>query len=216
MIKACIFDLDGTLLDTLADLAACVNGALAEQGFPGHPVDAFRFFVGDGVRTSVARALPEGARDTVTVDRITKGARAFFMRHGHRITKPYDGIPPMLEALEARGLPLAVLSNKPHPMTVSAVAEFFPKTPWRAVYGSSEETPAKPDLTGARRILNMLSVAPEEVLYLGDTNTDMLTAKGMNFLAVGVSWGFRPREELEKFGADTIVDHPRDVLSLLG
>ncbi len=214
--KAVLFDLDGTLLDTLDDLGDSMNAVLAARGYPTHPIRAFTVFVGDGVENLVRRALPapEGSTDAV-VREIVPLMRAEYSRRWKDKTRPYDGVPEMLEALAARGLRLAVLSNKPHPATTEVVDHFFPAGRFDAVFGARPGVPIKPDAGAALDVARQLGIPPREFLYLGDTNTDMQTATAAGMYAVGVLWGFRAAEELREAGARVLISHPREVLALL-
>lgn len=213
--KAAIFDLDGTLLDTLDDLADSGNSMLATRGFPTHQTDAFRHFVGDGVRVLLERILPEDARDETTIAECTEVYREAYMERWNAKTKPYDGIPEMLDELVRREIKLAVLSNKPHDFTLLCIKEFVGQWPWNTILGMREGVPKKPDPAGGFEVAQQLQVAPEDCLYIGDTSVDMETANAAGFHAVGVLWGFRDRTELEASGAKTIIDHPRHLLDLL-
>tara|TARA_R110002096_G_scaffold203718_9_gene389056 strand:+ start:2168 stop:2836 length:669 start_codon:yes stop_codon:yes gene_type:complete len=212
---AAIFDLDGTLLDTLDDLADSGNEMLESQGFPTHPVDGYRTFVGDGVRVLMERILPPEAKSEETIERCMKVYREAYQRRWNAKTKPYAGIPEMLDGMVERGIRLAVLSNKPHDFTQQCIEEFVGNWPWEIVFGMREGVPKKPDPAGAIQILETMKVSPENVLYLGDTDTDMKTAKGAKLHAVGVLWGFRQREELVEHGADLLLERPGDMLTFL-
>ena len=212
---AVIFDLDGTLLDTLEDLADSMNRALEGMGHPPHPVDAYRVFVGDGVEMLARRALPEASRDRETVARTARSMKEIFGAAWNVKTRPYDGIPELLDTLEERGLKVAVLSNKPHDLTRIAVGAYFDLDRFAAVYGARDGVPRKPDPTAAIALAAELGVAPAECLYFGDTNTDMQTAVGAGMHAVGVTWGFREEPELRAAGAMTILHHPQEAGAFL-
>jgi len=213
--KAVLFDLDGTLLDTLEDLADATNEVMATLGFPTHPIDAFRYFVGDGMKNLLLRCLPEARRDEATLAQAIGMFREAYGRNWADKTRPYDGVPELLDALTGRGVPMAVLSNKPHEFTKLCVARLLPRWAFAAVQGVSETNPPKPDPGGARAITEHLGVAPAEFLYVGDTNTDMKTAAAAGMFAVGVTWGFRPPEELLANGARALIDTPSELLALL-
>ena len=213
MKKAVVFDLDGTLLDTLADIADSMNEALTLMGHPTHPPDAYNHFVGDGMEMLVRRVLPQP--DDATVARGMAMMKQCYGRGWDRKTKPYPGIVPLLDALAERNQTLAVLSNKPHEFTVKSVAKFLGTQRFARIYGVSDQIPRKPDTTGLERILAELGLERDDILYVGDTNTDMKTAVTAGVFAVGVSWGFRPRHELEDNGADRIIEHPSELLGLL-
>lgn len=206
-----IFDLDGTLLDTIADLAEASNNVLREFGFPEHPEKAYNHFVGDGLKTLMMRITPE----ETTADDIDKCCESFMEKYGQcwdKNSKPYKGIPEMIDKLKRRGMKCAVLSNKPHAFTKVFVQRFFAPETFDAVYGQREGVPKKPDPSGAIEIMNELSAAPEECIYVGDTSTDMQTGKSGGMLTIGVLWGFRGREELEENNADIIVQTPLEIV----
>lgn len=213
--RAVLFDLDGTLLDTLEDLADSTNAALAQLGCPPHPLDAYRHFVGDGVVNLLTRTLPEARRDPATVARAVELMRAIYAEHWADKTRPYPGIPELLDALAARGVKMAVLSNKPDDTTKLCVARFLPRWSFQAVVGQSPAVPPKPDLAGVRSIVATLAIRPEHFLYLGDTNTDMETANAAGMFPVGALWGFRPAEELRAAGARRLIERPAGLLDLL-
>jgi phosphoglycolate phosphatase len=214
--KAVLFDLDGTLLDTLEDLGDSMNAVLSARGFPLHPIPSFSEFVGDGVENLVRRALPPGERrDEGLVSELVPLMRREYAGRWKAKTKPYRGIPEMLKALSARGLRLAVLSNKPHPATVEVVAHFFPASTFDAVLGARPGVPIKPDPGAALEVSRQLGIPASAFLYLGDTNTDMKTALEARMYAVGVLWGFRGAEELRSSGAQALIKDPGELLSLL-
>jgi phosphoglycolate phosphatase len=210
-----LFDLDGTLLDTLQDLGDSVNRVLAARGWPIFGLEDYRYFVGEGARTLISRALPPGHRDTETINAVLADYREDYQRNWNVATRPYDGIPELLAGLQRRGLVLGILSNKPHAMTVKCVEGYFPGVPFRALLGQREHVPHKPDPAGAFEAAHSMGVAPERVLYVGDTGTDMLTARAAGMFALGVTWGFRPEAELREHGADAVVHRPAGILHLL-
>jgi phosphoglycolate phosphatase len=212
---AVIFDLDGTLLDTLDDIADASNAVLRRHGYPPHPAASYRFFVGEGARNLVVRALPEDARDDDTVDRLYEEFRSEYAKNWSEKTRPYDGVPELLDGLVARGLKMAVLSNKPDDFTRKCVSKLLGDWRFDAVLGHHDGVPAKPDPTGALNLARDLGVSPGRVLYLGDSAIDVETAIGAGMFPVGALWGFRPRDELEASGARAVIERPQDLLSLL-
>jgi phosphoglycolate phosphatase len=214
--QAVIFDLDGTLLDTLEDLGEAVNRVLSAWGFPVHPIDAFRFFIGDGVAKLIERALPEDKRDAETLRSCLEAFRADYDRHWNIKTRPYHGIGALLDELTARGLKQAILSNKPHEFTGLCVRELLPKWSFDAVIGQREGVPMKPDPAGALEIARTLGTPPEDFLYLGDTAVDIRTAIAAGMTPVGALWGFRPAKELRESGATILIEQPLEILKLLG
>jgi phosphoglycolate phosphatase len=214
--QAVLFDLDGTLLDTLEDLGDSMNAVLAARGYPTHPIPSFTEFVGDGVENLVRRALPPAARrDEALVGELAPLMRREYAGRWKAKTKPYRGVPEMLKSLSSRGLRLAVLSNKPHPATVEVVAHFFPPSTFDAVLGARPGVPIKPDPGAALEVSRQLGIPPAAFLYLGDTNTDMKTALEAGMYAVGALWGFRGAEELRSSGAQTLIKDPAELLSML-
>jgi len=213
--NAIVFDLDGTLLNTLDDLADATNRALAQGGFPTHDVGLYNYFVGDGMRNLILRTLPEAHRDDETLATTIKAFQAEYAKNWADKTVPYDGVPEMLDALSERGVPKAVLSNKPHEFTQLCVEKLLPGREFGMVAGVSDVTPKKPDPAGALSVAECLGVPPAEFLYVGDTNTDMKTANAAGMFAVGVTWGFRPAEELTANGARVLIDRPEQLLDLV-
>lgn len=213
--EAVIFDLDGTLLDTIADLTDAMNMALNHFGFPGHDVETCKMFVGDGVEMFAFRALPEHSRDQAMVTKCAALMREEYSKRWAKKTRLYDGIPQLLDELTLQNLKMAILSNKPDDSTKEMVAEILSKWRFHPVAGAQPSVPKKPDPTRAIQISQELRVPPEQFLYLGDTGTDMRTAKGAGMFAVGALWGFRTAEELMSSGAQVLVEHPREVLKIL-
>jgi phosphoglycolate phosphatase len=214
--QAVLFDLDGTLLDTLADLGNAMNRVLAGRGFPTHPLDAYRYFVGEGARILVTRALPADRRDEATIESCLAAFAADYDQNWQVETQPYPGVAELLDALIARGLKLAVLSNKPHEFTVRCVSQLLPHWTFDAVLGQREGVPRKPDPAGAFEIAAQLKIPPANFLYLGDTFVDMETARAAGMFPVGVLWGFRPAEELQESGAQALIARPGELVGLLG
>jgi phosphoglycolate phosphatase len=210
--QAVLFDLDGTLLDTLADLGNAVNRVLAARGLPTHPLDAYRYFVGEGARLLVTRALPENRRDAAPIAACLAGFQADYDQNWQVETRPYPGVADMLDALSARGLKLAVLSNKPHDFTQRCVRELLPRWTFDPVFGLRETVPRKPDPAGAIEIAARLNIPPANFLYLGDTATDMQTARAAGMFPVGALWGFRSAQELAESGAEVLLEEPEGLL----
>ncbi len=213
--KAVLFDLDGTLLDTLEDLADSANHALAEMRMPEHPVDAYRYFVGDGMMTLIERIVPDDRRNEKIILETADAFRRHYSGNWHVKTRAYPGIREMLTALVDAGLQLAILSNKPQDFTELCVERLLGDFPFAPVLGQREGIPKKPDPAGALEIAEILNTAPEQFLYLGDTSIDMYTAGRAGMCAVGVLWGFRTERELRESGADHLLRAPSDLLTLL-
>ncbi|MCF6188580.1 MAG: HAD family hydrolase [Desulfobulbaceae bacterium] len=213
--KAVLFDLDGTLLDTLEDLADSANHALAEMQMPEHSVDAYRYFVGDGMMTLIERIVPEDRRNKKIILDTVEAFRRHYTRNWYVKTRPYAGIGEMLTALVEAGLQLAILSNKPQDFTELCVERLLGDFSFAPVLGQREGIPKKPDPAGALEIAESLNIAPGRFLYLGDTSIDMHTAGRAGMCAVGVLWGFRTESELRDAGAEHLIQAPADLLDLL-
>ena len=206
--------MDGTLLDTLADLAHACNTMLAAHGYPPHPTERYRTFVGNGFGKLVERVLPADVLATLAPDDfllLMREAKAVYSGCQTRCTAPYAGIVDALDQLSAMGLRLAILSNKPDRDTQALARHYF-KDRFDAVRGQMPNVPLKPDPTSLLDMLRGLGLAPEETLYVGDTATDMTTARNAGVFAIGVTWGFRPERELVESGADAIARHPDDIV----
>jgi len=212
--RAIIFDLDGTLLDTLKDLAYSVNAVLKEKGFNEHSVDAYRYFVGDGIEALVRRAFPEDKITDPDIPVLVKAVKDEYQKRWAEHTHPYPGIEAMLDHLEDSGIPKAVFSNKPHVFTTLTVESLLSRWSFAAVQGIEDGVPKKPDPGGALKLAEQMGIKPEHIVYLGDTATDMKTAVAGNFFPVGALWGFRSAEELLEGGAGMLVNKPQDIITL--
>lgn len=211
--RAVMFDLDGTLADTLVDLATAANHALGTVGRPPHPTDAYRRFVGQGVESLFRAAL--GTDDPALTGPCVERFTAHLAEHQYDHSGPYPGVPELLDALAERGLTLAVMSNKPEARTVEMVGVLFGRWPWAAVRGHRDGYPVKPEPAAALEIADQLGVPPAEWVYVGDTRVDMLTGRAAGFYTVGVTWGFRDEAELRDSGADAIIHAPDGLLGLV-
>ena len=209
--RAIIFDLDGTLADTLEDLADVTNAVLADYGFPGHAVEAYRDMVGWGLTNLIERALPEGRGSDETVKALAAELLRRYTREPVIKTRPYSGISEMLDELERGGIPVSVLTNKADPVARRVVELILPGKRFSVVRGAVDGTPKKPDPRSALEIAETMGVPPEKILFIGDSTVDMHTARGAGMIPVGVSWGFRPPEELLREGAELIVEEPREI-----
>lgn len=215
MKRLVIFDLDGTLINSIGDLCVSVNQALEKCGFATHPEDAYRFMVGDGVMKLFERALPEGARTEENILRIRDLFIPFYELHNADLSHPYEGIPELLEELQKRGVKMAVASNKYHSATLKLIAHFFPNIHFELVLGNREGVPRKPNPQIVEEILEYTKVGKNEVLYVGDTNVDMQTAKSAEVDCIGVSWGFRPKVELAAHNPLAIIDNPSQLIDYI-
>lgn len=212
--KAVLFDLDGTLLDTLEDLADSMNEALRQLKYPTHDVKEYRYFVGDGIKELARRVLPSDQRNEATVNTSKELMSEEYGRRWNTKTKPYPGIEELLDALTVANVKMAVFSNKPDDFVKIMVPELLPRWTFYPIFGARQGVPVKPNPQGAFEIAKLLELEPEQFLYIGDTNTDMCTATAVGMYAVGVSWGFRPVRELVEHGAKTIIHHPLDLMKL--
>ncbi|MFH1369709.1 MAG: HAD family hydrolase [Planctomycetota bacterium] len=215
MFKAVLFDIDGTLLYTLTDVADAMNEALVHFGHSPHPVDAYKYFIGESVETEAHRALPESARRPETVKKIAVFSEEIYDKCWGDNTYPYTGIPELLTQLQNRGLPLVVLSNKNDRFTKVMVQKLLPDCQFKIVQGALSDAPLKPDPMLALQIAKKLCIPPEQFLYLGDTSTDMKTAVNAGMFPVGCLWGYRPADELLQAGAKTLINKPAEVLQIL-
>jgi len=213
-IKLIIFDLDGTLLDTVADLAASTNYALGQCGFPTHEVAVYKFFIGNGINKLFERALPEGEKIQENIMKLRQHFIEYYGAHNAELTVPYPGISELLHKLQSSGIKLAVASNKYQQATEKLILHFFPDIEFVAVSGQRENIPIKPDPTVINNILEIANVERQEVLFIGDSSVDMHTAQNAGIDAVGVTWGFRPRAELEEFSPKYIVDEPEEIIRI--
>lgn len=213
--KAVVFDMDGTLLDTLEDLANAMNRVLAKRGFPVHPVNAYRHFVGSGARELVRRVLPATrAGDDAREACLAEFLHEYEMGWNDR-TRLYAGMTELLDALTRRGLPMAVLTNKPQDFAELCMRHYLSAWNFAVVLGQGPEMPPKPDSAGPRKIIASLGVSAADIVYMGDTDVDMRTAVNAGMFPVGVLWGFRDRDELLAAGAKALIAHPLGLLDLL-
>ena len=214
-LKAFIFDLDGTLINSLADLASAINRMLAKRGYPKRDIALFPKFIGEGMRQLVERALPEEARDAATIDACLQDYVAEYQDCWHEQTAVYEGMTEVLNQLKAQGLPIGCISNKAHGFTQLCCAHFFPAITWDVVFGQRDGVPRKPDPAAAHEAAALLGVAIEECAYVGDSGIDMEFAKSAGMFAAGVTWGFRSEAELREKGADRLFASPPELLTLV-
>jgi len=206
--KAFLFDLDGTLIDSLADIAESVNLMLDARGYPRREQELFRQMVGDGMDRLVERALPVHARDADTIRACVEEYRANYELQWQRRTRPYNGIVDLLDALRNRGLKLGVISNKAHRFTVPMTEHFFGRETFDIILGARPEVPHKPAPDAAHEVASLWQLPTLEIAYVGDSGIDMSFAKNSGMKAIGVRWGFRGEKELQEHGADLLISHP--------
>ena len=199
----------------MEDIAHAANRVLASRGLPTYEVNAYRRFVGDGVRVLIGRVLPEELRDDATVATCLEAFRADYRRNCSVATRAYPGVPDLLDTLASRGLKVAILSNKPDDLTQLCVRELLPRWRFDAVVGQRDGIPRKPDPAAALEISRSLELPPSVLLFVGDSPVDMETARAAGMLPVGALWGFRSREELVAAGARILLQQPKDLIGLL-
>jgi phosphoglycolate phosphatase len=211
-----ICDLDGTLVDTLEDLADALNRVLRGEQAPGHDLATYQLLVGKGIRDLVAQALPPEKRSAETIARCYAAMLADYGEHCLVKTRRYDGVAEMVRGLRAAGVKLAVLSNKSDELTRRIVESLFGRGDFDVVVGARPDVPLKPDPMVALAISARWGIAPGRMAFLGDSGVDMLTATAAGMIAVGAAWGFRTKDELVENGASAVLDHPLELLKLLG
>ena len=215
MKKLVIFDLDGTLLNTIEDLGNAANYALSQNGYPTHSLASYPFFVGNGVRNLIRKALPDDMRTDSIIESLLKDFKEYYNEHNTDCTKPYDGIEELLRNLQDNGVKIAVASNKYQQATEKIIAHYFGDIDFVAVYGQREGVNVKPDPSVVFSILSDAKVPKSEVLYVGDSGVDMETARRACVDSVGVTWGFRSEKELNEYHAEMIVNKASDIFDIV-
>ena len=216
MIKLVVFDLDGTLLDTIEDLGDSVNEVLVARGYPTHSYAEYCFFIGDGMENLIKRSLPdECLNDEYLIEEVVKDYREAYTRNWNNKSRPYEGIMECLADLKSRSIISAVLSNKPHHFTEMCVESLIGSKHFEVVLGQREGVEKKPSPDGAIEICNKMKVDPSDVVFVGDTNVDILTGVAAGMTTIGVLWGFREEEELREAGANYIVSNPDEILEVI-
>jgi len=210
-----IFDLDGTLVNSIEDLADAVNNSLKKMGYPVHDTAKYNYFVGDGVKELCQRALPENEKTEENIDKLQQLFKEYYEKNYLAKTKEYVGIRLLLDTLKGAGVRLAVASNKTHEFTVKIVSDIFGDNLFDYVLGSKNDINKKPSPEILNTIIDKIGVGKEKSFMVGDTNIDILTAKNAEIRSIGCLWGFRTREELEKAGADYIVNDPIEILEII-
>ena len=214
-MRLIVFDLDGTLINSLEDLADSANHVLELHGFPIHPVDAYRYFVGDGVRKLIERILPAEERTDTRIEQCKAEFVDYYKIHMEDKTVVYEGITELLKALKTRGLKIAVATNKVHVAVEPLMAKYFPNIRFDSMIGQREGIPVKPAPQIMYDILKETGCQPPDTLHIGDTATDMQLAQNAGVTPVGVLWGYRPLEELQEAGAKFIISRPEELLGLV-
>lgn len=215
MTKLAIFDLDGTLINSIIDLADATNYALRECGFPEHTVDKYNYFVGDGVNNLILRAIPEGSHCDTTILKVKNLFSEYYNKHFSDKTYIYEGIIPLLNNLKTNGVKLAVASNKPDQFTKQIISDLFGTELFDFVQGNKEGIPHKPDSRIIKEAMSFLGVSDKETVMIGDTNVDIKTGKNAGIRTIGCLWGFRDELELKEAGADFIVSTPDEIFNIL-
>jgi phosphoglycolate phosphatase len=213
--KAVIFDLDGTLLDSIQDIADTMNLILKREGFPLHNLETYKTFVGNGVKKLIFRSLPEEHRKEEKIQEYVTLFREIYQQQWRNHTKLYPGIDGMLDLLKVNGVKMAILSNKPDEFTKTMTKEFLGAFDFEVVAGALPDVPKKPNPEAALRIRKKFNVWSKRTVFLGDSAIDMETAISAKMIPIGVSWGFRPKKELKKAGATDIIDYPFDLIDIL-
>ena len=210
--QAAIFDMDGTLIDSLEDLTDSVNEAMAHYGFKSHTLEECRYFVGNGARKLIERSIPKDkASYSDFVSEVLEYYNGCYKRHLTNKTHPYDGILDMLKRLQEKNISLGVCTNKQQFAADEIISAMFPDNMFGAVIGDQKGLPRKPDPAKVLKIAAQFKIKPERVAYFGDTSVDMETAHNAGFLSIGVTWGFRPKSELIESGAEIIINHPSEL-----
>ena len=213
-IRAAVFDLDGTLLDTVHDLGSAANVTLAHFGFPQHPLEAYQNFIGNGLLMLYRRAAPQGT-DEATVEALRDYGRDYYREHCTGLTQVYDGIPELLRVLTERGIALGMVTNKTEVTAQRVMAHYFPEVPFRFIWGNNGVRPLKPATESGELMLRELGLEPRQIAFIGDGDTDMAFASKMGFWALGACWGYRPREVLVEHGADVLLESAGELKTLL-
>ncbi|WP_428023192.1 HAD family hydrolase [Arcobacter sp.] len=210
-MKSLIFDLDGTLINSLLDIAISMNKVLEKHNYPSHKIEKYNYFVGDGALVLVKNAMPYNSTEE-EIQNVLKSFIEIYEQNTHNNTFAYEGIYEMLQKIEELNIKKAVLSNKPHKFTLKYMENLFNNFNFQEIHGQKIDVPKKPDPTMAIEIATKLNTNIEDMIFIGDTATDIKTAKNANMKSIGVSWGFRPIEELIDAGADFIAQKPMDIV----
>lgn len=213
-LKAAMFDIDGTLIDSIEDLYLTMNSVLNSGGYPRISREKVKHLIGNGARRFMELSLPEGARDKENVDRYLLKYHAEYEKNGCKNTVPFEGITEILQKLSENNILLAVISNKPHPAAVNVIKTYFPKTEFKVVMGQREDFPPKPDPASSLYAAKMLGFPPENIALIGDGDADAMAANNGGFYQAAVLWGYRTKEELEAAGAKNFLSKPSQILDI--
>lgn len=213
-INCIVFDLDGTLLNTLDDLANGVNYTLEKFGYPTHEIEKYKYFVGNGMKNLINRAVPEEIKNTEIEKDILAAFMEYYSAHSTDLTRPYDGVEDMIDALKERGIKIGMVTNKAHNAAIDIMEKYF-SGKFDYVLGQSEKFPLKPNPASAIFVCETLGCTPENSIFVGDSGVDMKTGADGGFLPVGVLWGFRDKDELISNGAKAVISHPAELLKFV-
>lgn len=213
-INCIVFDLDGTLLNTLDDLANGVNYTLEKFGYPTHEIEKYKIFVGNGMKNLINRAVPEEIKNTEIEKDILAAFMEYYSAHSTDLTRPYDGVEDMIDALKDRGIKIGMVTNKAHNAAIDIMEKYF-SGKFDYVLGQSEKFPLKPNPASAIFVCETLGCTPENSIFVGDSGVDMKTGVDGGFLPIGVLWGFRDKDELISNGAKAVISHPAELLKIV-
>ena len=213
-MKGIIFDLDGTLINSLTDIALCMNEVLQQMQLPTHDIQQYNYFVGDGAWVLSQNVLPKNSQEHL-VKEVFERFKKLYDENIYENTKPYDGIYELLQQLEQHSFKLGILSNKPHEFTLKYAKKFFSEYAFEEIHGQKKEAMKKPHPAGALHIAQAFGLQSQEIFYIGDTSTDMKTAYNAKMKSIGVTWGFRPKEELIEHGAHYIAHTPQEIFEIV-
>lgn len=213
-IKAVLFDLDGTLLNTIDDLGDAANYMLTQFGYPTHDIESYKYRVGNGMRKLMERSLPDGKNSEDEIDRAMEIFMPYYNRHSLDKTRPYEGMHELIETLRKSGIKTAVVTNKAEQSAVGIIKRFYDGC-FDVVIGQRDNMPTKPDPAGAHLAMSELGVTPDECIFMGDSGVDILTAKNSGAYPVGVLWGFRKKDELVENGANIVISTPSELLKVI-
>lgn len=213
--KAVLFDADGTLIDSIADIANTLNEVLDGFNLPIHTINEYKYLVGNGAKALVVNAIPEKLRTDELINKVCTAYKEAYSKNCNSQTRPYEGIPAVLKKIKESGLIIGVVSNKPHEITLDTIHHYFPETEFDFIHGQKDDVPKKPEPDIIKSFCKKYKIKPDEILYFGDTNTDMQFACNTGMFGVGVLWGFRTKDELTDSGAKATISNPKEILKFL-